>query len=85
MRAAKPRGHPRDPPQVRFSKTLSWLLRHAAKTEGLAMRADGYLRVSELVTLLLFDECQTTNVSLQVNPSKATNARLCIVAGNSKQ
>ena len=43
------RGHPKDEEGVRISKTLSWLLRHGAKQEGLAMRADGYVRVNDLV------------------------------------
>ena len=43
------RGHPKDSPEVRLSKTLSWILRHGAKSEGLYMRTDGYVRVSDLV------------------------------------
>lgn len=46
----KLRGQPRDSPEVRMSKTLSWLLRHGAKSEGLKMRPDGYVRVSDLVS-----------------------------------
>ncbi|KAJ7175877.1 KptA family-domain-containing protein [Mycena filopes] len=45
----KQRGHPRDSPEVRVSKTLSWILRHGAKSEGLAMRADGCVRVTDLL------------------------------------
>jgi len=45
----KQRGHPRDSPQVRLSKSLSWLLRHGAKTAGLQIRPDGYARVSDVV------------------------------------
>jgi 2'-phosphotransferase len=47
----KLRGHPRDSPDVRLSKTLSWILRHGAKSEGLYMRPDGYVRVNDLVCL----------------------------------
>ncbi|KAI9508175.1 KptA family-domain-containing protein [Russula earlei] len=43
------RGHPKESPQVRLSKTLSWILRHGAKSEGLSMRPDGYVRVSDLL------------------------------------
>ena len=43
------RGLPKDSPEVRLSKTLSWLLRHGAKSEGLFMRSDGYVRVNDLV------------------------------------
>ena len=43
------RGHPSDQEEVRLSKTLSWVLRHGAKTEGLYMRKDCYVRVNELV------------------------------------
>ena len=45
------RGHPKDSPDVRLSKTISWILRHGAKSEGLYMRPDGYVRVNDLVRL----------------------------------
>lgn len=48
--SAKLRGLPRDSVEVRTSKTLSWILRHGAKSEGLAMRPDGYVRVDDLVS-----------------------------------
>ena len=43
------RGLAKDSPEVRLSKTLSWILRHGAKSEGLFMRSDGYVRVNDLV------------------------------------
>ena len=43
------RGFQKDSPEVRLSKTLSWILRHGAKSEGLFMRSDGYVRVNDLV------------------------------------
>ncbi|KAJ3767703.1 KptA family-domain-containing protein [Lentinula raphanica] len=46
---AKLRGLPKDSPDVRLSKTLSWLLRHGAQSEGLAMRPDGYVKVVDLL------------------------------------
>lgn len=47
--SAKLRGLPKDSPEVRMSKTLSWVLRHGSQAEGLAMRPDGYVRVDDLV------------------------------------
>ncbi|KAI0832015.1 KptA family-domain-containing protein [Trametes gibbosa] len=47
--SAKLRGHPKDSLAVRTSKTLSWILRHGSQSEGLAMRADGYVRVNDLL------------------------------------
>ncbi|KAJ7044155.1 KptA family-domain-containing protein [Mycena alexandri] len=48
--SAKQRGHPtRDSPEVRVSKTLSWILRHGAKSEGLTMRPDGCVKVTDLL------------------------------------
>ena len=47
------RGHPRDELDVRISKTLSYLLRHGAVKDGLDMRADGYVRVTDLVSKAL--------------------------------
>ncbi|KAI0630621.1 KptA family-domain-containing protein [Trametes polyzona] len=43
------RGLPKDAPEVRISKTLSWILRHGSQLEGLKMRPDGYVRVDELL------------------------------------
>ncbi|KAL5536819.1 TPT1 [Sanghuangporus sanghuang] len=48
------RGNPRDEEDVRISKTLSWVLRHGAKTEGLIVRPDGYARVRDLLALQRF-------------------------------
>lgn len=47
----KLRGHPRDSPSVRISKSLSWLLRHGAEKAGLNIRQDGYAKVSDVVSL----------------------------------
>lgn len=49
-RSGKLRGHPRDSPEVQLSKTVTWLLRHGAKSQGLPMREDGYVRVTDLVS-----------------------------------
>ena len=48
----KLRGQVHDSPDVRISKTLSWLLRHGAQGEGLKMRTDGYVKVDDLVGCL---------------------------------
>lgn len=40
-----------DSPDVRNSKTLSYILRHGAAKEGLTMRPDGYIRLDKLVRL----------------------------------
>ncbi|TDL24010.1 hypothetical protein BD410DRAFT_786724 [Rickenella mellea] len=45
------RGHDKDAPDIRISKTLSWVLRHGASSEGLFMRPDGYVRVKDLLAL----------------------------------
>lgn len=46
---ARQRGLPSDSPEVRLSKTVTWVLRHGAASEGLKMRKDGYIRVDDLV------------------------------------
>ncbi|KAF9266733.1 hypothetical protein L218DRAFT_955842 [Marasmius fiardii PR-910] len=48
--SAKLRGLPKDSVEVRVSKTLSWLLRHGAQSEGLKMRPDGYVKVTDLLS-----------------------------------
>ncbi|KAI0766651.1 KptA family-domain-containing protein [Trametes elegans] len=46
---AKLRGRPNESPEVRMSKTLSYILRHGSQAEHLKMRPDGYVRVDELL------------------------------------
>ncbi|TFK25104.1 phosphotransferase KptA/Tpt1, partial [Coprinopsis marcescibilis] len=46
---AKLRGMERDSPEVRVSKTLSWLLRHGAANEGLPIRKDGFIKVDDVL------------------------------------
>lgn len=47
------RGRDRDSPRVRFSKTLSWILRHGAMSEGIPMRPDGFVKVEDIVGIAL--------------------------------
>ncbi|KAJ7069702.1 KptA family-domain-containing protein [Mycena amicta] len=47
--SSKLRGLPKDSPEVKMSKTLSWILRHGAQSEGLAMRSDGFVKVADLL------------------------------------
>jgi RNA:NAD 2'-phosphotransferase (TPT1/KptA family) len=42
-------------PMVVLSKQLSWLLRHHLDTSGLEVRNDGYVRIAELVLLLIYE------------------------------
>ena len=49
----KLRGRDQDSPEVRMSKTITWLLRHQAGNEGLIMRSDGYIRVADIVSRLI--------------------------------
>ncbi|XP_016966619.1 tRNA 2'-phosphotransferase 1 [Drosophila biarmipes] len=39
---------PKPHADVQLSKKLSWLLRHGAKTEGIPIRADGFVSVTDL-------------------------------------
>lgn len=41
-----PRG---DSPTVRLSKALSWLLRHNAVSQGIAIRPDGYVKITAVL------------------------------------
>lgn len=43
------RGKPNQGREVTVSKTLSYLLRHAADREGLRMNAQGYANVADVV------------------------------------
>ena len=45
----RPRGMDKDSPDVRLSKTLSWILRHGALSEGILMRPDGFVKVEDIV------------------------------------
>lgn len=46
-------GRRNEDPDVQLSKTLSWILRHGAKGEGLEMRSDGYVKLDDLVCPVL--------------------------------
>ena len=48
--SAKLRGLPKDSPEVRMSKSVTWMLRHGAAQERLELRPDGYVRVQDLVS-----------------------------------
>lgn len=39
-----------DDPNTKISKSLSYILRHGAESEGLKLRGDGYANVAELVS-----------------------------------
>ncbi|GAA5945773.1 hypothetical protein JCM1841_001719 [Sporobolomyces salmonicolor] len=43
------RGRPTDDPDTRWSKTLSYILRHGAQKESLVLRPDGFVRVEDLL------------------------------------
>ncbi len=49
--SSKLRGLPKDTPEVRISKTLSYILRHGAQKEGVPIRDDGYVKVADLVRI----------------------------------
>jgi 2'-phosphotransferase len=51
--SGKLRGLDKDSPEVKLSKTLSWLLRHGAQSERLPMREDGYVQVTDLVCKII--------------------------------
>jgi 2'-phosphotransferase len=51
--SSKMRGLPKDSPQIKLSKTITWLLRHGANREGLSIRPDGYVPVEEIVRATL--------------------------------
>ncbi|KAI5454162.1 tRNA 2'-phosphotransferase [Naganishia albida] len=46
---SKLRGLEKDDADVRYSKTLSYLLRHGAEKQGLPMRQDGFVRVVDIL------------------------------------
>ncbi|GAA5999767.1 hypothetical protein JCM5350_007868 [Sporobolomyces pararoseus] len=43
------RGRPTDDPDTRWSKTLSYILRHGAAKESLKLREDGFVKVEDLL------------------------------------
>ncbi|KAF9354945.1 tRNA 2'-phosphotransferase 1 [Mortierella sp. AD094] len=43
------RGPRTDSPIVRLSKALSWLLRHNAEGQGIAIRPDGYVKIQDVL------------------------------------
>ncbi|KAH8832868.1 KptA family-domain-containing protein [Flagelloscypha sp. PMI_526] len=47
--SSKARGLEKDSPEVRASKSMSYILRHHAASEGVPMRPDGYVKVTDLL------------------------------------
>ncbi|KAI1315166.1 tRNA 2'-phosphotransferase 1 [Mortierella claussenii] len=43
------RHHGPDSPTVKLSKALSWLLRHNAESQGVAIRPDGYVKIQDVL------------------------------------
>jgi hypothetical protein len=43
-----------DARDIRVSRIMFWLLRHGAERQGLPMRPDGYVRVQDLVSFLVY-------------------------------
>jgi len=46
------RGGRHNDPDVELSKTLSYILRHGAQREGLAIRSDGFVKLDDLVSTI---------------------------------
>lgn len=64
---SKLRGLPQDDADVRYSKTLAYLLRHGAEKHGLPMRRDGFVAVKDLVSSSSFSRpCCGDLVLIQV-------------------
>ncbi|CAG8711975.1 14186_t:CDS:2, partial [Acaulospora morrowiae] len=47
--SSRSRDRRNDPPNVRLSKVLSYILRHSAQRDGLEIREDGYVKLEELM------------------------------------
>jgi 2'-phosphotransferase len=45
-------GSASQPREVQVSKKLSWLLRHGAEKEGLELGPGGYVKVTDVVSLI---------------------------------
>lgn len=59
---------------IKTSRTVSYLLRHGAKREGLSMRPDGYVKVEELVRSLFCEHVDS--YALLVKTQKAQRIQL---------
>ncbi|KAI9597081.1 RNA 2'-phosphotransferase, Tpt1 [Syncephalis fuscata] len=70
---SRPRGkrNTRDSPEVRLSKALSYVLRHGAIKEGISIRPDGFVAISEILSLPKFRSYTITDIrNVVVNNSK---------------
>jgi 2'-phosphotransferase len=64
---SKLRGLEKDDADVRYSKTLAYLLRHGAEKQGLPMRKDGYVRVIDIVSLSKFLQIKWPLIASQLD------------------
>lgn len=60
-RQSRPK-RPADSPDVRLSKSLSWILRHGAQKEGIPIRPDGYISLSVLMKHNKFRNSKITDI-----------------------
>ncbi|KAI8925184.1 phosphotransferase KptA/Tpt1 [Entophlyctis helioformis] len=56
------RGRDNDSPQVRLSKSLSYLLRHGAAKEGIPMRPDGFVALADVLARPQFAGVQLCDI-----------------------
>ncbi|KAJ7590702.1 KptA family-domain-containing protein [Mycena floridula] len=82
--SGKLRGLPRDAPEVRLSKTLSWLLRHGAQSQGLPMRADGYVKVTDLLASPKLKDQPLDLVGLQAIVEADSKQRYSLISEDSE-
>ncbi|KAI8353733.1 putative tRNA 2'-phosphotransferase [Mortierella sp. GBAus27b] len=61
------RGPRDDTPEVRLSKALSWLLRHNAVSQGVAIRPDGYVKLDDVLKHSRFKGYTKQDVYAAVN------------------
>lgn len=61
--AKNARGRPTDDPDTRHSKTLSYILRHGAAKEGLTLRPDGFVRVTDLVRMTTGEKTELDSIA----------------------
>ncbi|GAU96831.1 hypothetical protein RvY_08210 [Ramazzottius varieornatus] len=76
MKGARLRGFKHDSPEVRTSKTLSWILRHGAVDRGIQLTKDGYAKVDDILSQLEFSTTTVEDIRRLVREDKKTRYSL---------
>ncbi|KAF9437136.1 tRNA 2'-phosphotransferase 1 [Entomortierella beljakovae] len=77
-RGNRNRGPRVDSPDVQLSKSLSWLLRHNAEKQGIEIRPDGYVKISDILGHSRFRQFTLVDINRVVSTNDKQRFQLLV-------